>query len=56
MSPASRLLTATVLCMLSGPAVLAAPLSNAQSLAIDLGYGVYQGAYNTTTQLNVWKG
>lgn len=56
MTPIRRLLAAILLCILSGPNALAAPLSNARSLAIDLGYGVYQGAYNTTTQLNVWKG
>ncbi|XPS67857.1 hypothetical protein M3J09_000151 [Ascochyta lentis] len=44
------------LCLLAGQTALAAPLLNAQDLAVDLGYGVYQGAHNSTTQLNVWKG
>ena len=30
--------------------------SNAASLVVDVGYGVYNGVYNSTTQLNVWKG
>ncbi|PQE09501.1 Carboxylesterase type B protein [Rutstroemia sp. NJR-2017a BVV2] len=30
--------------------------SNASSLVVDLGYGVYKGYYNTTSQLNIFKG
>ena len=30
--------------------------SNAAPLLVDVGYGVYNGVYNSTTQLNVWKG
>ncbi len=30
--------------------------SSAASLLVDVGYGVYNGVYNSTTQLNVWKG
>lgn len=36
--------------------MLAAPLLSANELAVDLGYGIYQGHHNFTTQLNVWKG
>ncbi|KAI9728737.1 MAG: hypothetical protein M1828_002843 [Chrysothrix sp. TS-e1954] len=32
------------------------PSNEAASLAIDLGYDVYQGVHNTTTGLNTWKG
>ncbi|KAH6642520.1 Alpha/Beta hydrolase protein [Boeremia exigua] len=48
--------TAAVLCLLSVPAALAAPVYNAQDLVVDLGYGIYQGAHNETTGLNAWKG
>ncbi|PQE13843.1 Carboxylesterase type B protein [Rutstroemia sp. NJR-2017a BBW] len=30
--------------------------SNASSLVVDLGYGVYKGYYNATSQLNIFKG
>jgi len=26
------------------------------NLTVDLGYGVYKGVHNTSTNLNVWKG
>ncbi|KAI9641370.1 hypothetical protein NHQ30_010172 [Ciborinia camelliae] len=36
---------------------VAAPQSrNASSLLVDLGYNIYQGYYNTTSQLNIFKG
>jgi hypothetical protein len=42
--------------LLNGQIVLAVPILQAHHLELDLGYGIYQGAYNSTTQLNVWKG
>lgn len=50
-----QIIAAAALCLLSGQSALAAPLAS-QNLAVDLGYGTYQGVYNATTQLNVWKG
>lgn len=44
------------LCLLGGHTALAAPVLNAQDLTVDLGYGAYQGIYNSSTQLNTWKG
>jgi hypothetical protein len=51
-----RVLAAAAFCLLGGQPALAAPLLNAEDLAVDLGYGIYQGSHNFTTQLNVWKG
>jgi hypothetical protein len=51
-----RAIAAAALCLLSGQSALAAPLLNAENLVVDLGYGIYQGSHNLTTQLNVWKG
>lgn len=28
----------------------------ALNLTVDLGYGIYNGVYNSTTDLNIWKG
>jgi hypothetical protein len=28
----------------------------ASELMVDLGYGVYKGFYNSTTDLNIWRG
>ncbi|UPX18276.1 uncharacterized protein EKO05_0008580 [Ascochyta rabiei] len=56
MTSLRRVFATAALCVLGGQTVLAAPLSSAHDLAVDLGYGVYQGAHNSTTQLNVWKG
>lgn len=56
MSPVGRMSIAVALCLLGTSTVLAAPLNDAQDLAVDLGYGIYQGEYNSTTQLNVWRG
>lgn len=56
MAPLHRVIAAATLCLLGGQPAFAAPLLNAQDLAVDLGYGVYQGVHNFTTQLNVWKG
>jgi hypothetical protein len=42
-----------------GPAVLARSTTEpvaAYPLLVDVGYGVYNGVYNSTTGLNVWKG
>ncbi|KAF1926629.1 alpha/beta-hydrolase [Didymella exigua CBS 183.55] len=55
--PSMRLvIAAATLGLLGGQSASAAPLLNAEDLAVDLGYGVYRGAHNFTTQLNVWKG
>lgn len=51
-----RVIAAAAICLLGGRSALAAPLLNAEELAVDLGYGIYQGSHNFTTQLNVWKG
>lgn len=51
-----RVIAAAAFCLLGGQFALAAPLLNAEDLAVDLGYGIYQGDHNFTTQLNVWKG
>lgn len=32
------------------------PPSSADPLLVDLGYGVYKGVYNSTSDLNIWKG
>lgn len=56
MAPMYRAIVAAALSLLGGRSVSAAPLLNAESLAIDLGYSIYQGTHNSTTQLNVWKG
>jgi hypothetical protein len=32
------------------------PTTTASGLTVDLGYAVYQGSYNTTVGLNIWKG
>ncbi|KAF3002872.1 hypothetical protein E8E13_000264 [Curvularia kusanoi] len=56
MAPMARALVVSALWLLVGPLVSAAPLLSAQNLVVDLGYGVYQGVHNSTTQLNVWKG
>lgn len=56
MSPLRRNFVLTAFCLLSGQAALAASLVNLQYLVVDLGYGIYQGAYNSTTHLNIWKG
>jgi len=51
-----RVIAAAAFCLFGGQSALAAPLLNAEDLAVDLGYGIYQGSHNSTTQLNVWKG
>ncbi|CAN9380344.1 unnamed protein product [Alternaria alternata] len=56
MSPLRRKFALTAFCLLSGQAAHAASLVNLQDLVVDLGYGIYQGAYNSTTHLNIWKG
>jgi len=56
MSPLRRKFALTAFCLLSGQAALAVSLGNLQNLVVDPGYGVYRGAYNSTTQLNIWKG
>ncbi|KAF3034908.1 hypothetical protein E8E12_005489 [Didymella heteroderae] len=56
MAPIHPVITAAVLCLLGSQYALAAPLFNAGDLTVDLGYGIYQGGHNSTTQLNVWKG
>jgi hypothetical protein len=56
MAPMHRVIAAAAICLLNGQSALAAPLLNAEDLAVDLGYGIYQGSHNFTTQLNVWKG
>ncbi|RYN16460.1 hypothetical protein AA0112_g12493 [Alternaria arborescens] len=56
MSPLCRKFALTAFCLLSGQAAYAASLFNLQDLVVDLGYGIYQGAYNSTTHLNIWKG
>ncbi|CAN9340330.1 unnamed protein product [Alternaria alternata] len=56
MSPLRRKFVLAAFCLLSGQAALAASLVNLQDLVVDLGYGVYRGAYNSTTHLNIWKG
>jgi hypothetical protein len=56
MSPLRPKFALTAICLLSGQAALAASLANLQDLVVDLGYGVYRGAYNSTTHLNIWKG
>ncbi|CAN9385057.1 unnamed protein product [Alternaria alternata] len=56
MSPFRRKFALTAFCLLSGQAAHAASLVNLQDIVVDLGYGIYQGAYNSTTHLNIWKG
>jgi hypothetical protein len=56
MSPFCRKFVLTAFCLLSGQAAHAASLVNLQDLTVDLGYGIYQGAYNSTIHLNIWKG
>jgi hypothetical protein len=56
MVPMPQTIVTVALCLLGGQSAQAAPLLNARNLAIDLGYGIYQGVHNFTTQLNVWKG
>jgi hypothetical protein len=56
MSPLRRKFVLAAFCLLSGQAALAASLVNLQDPVVDLGYGVYRGAYNLTTHLNIWKG
>jgi hypothetical protein len=56
MLPLRRKFALTAFCLLSGQVTLAASLVNLQDLVVDLGYDVYQGAYNSTTHLNIWKG
>jgi hypothetical protein len=51
-----QVFAAATISLLSGQTALAAALLHAHDLSIDLGYGIYQGAHNPTTQLNVWKG
>jgi hypothetical protein len=41
-----------VLCLF---AVAQDALANS-GLVVDLGYAIYQGSYNATTELNIWKG
>lgn len=33
-----------------------APSTSSNSLVVDLGYGVYEGYYNDTSKLNIYKG
>lgn len=33
-----------------------APSASSNSLVVDLGYGVYEGYYNDTSKLNIYKG
>jgi len=56
MPPLRRKFALTAFCLLSGQAAFAASLVNLQDLIVDLGYGVYRGAYNSTTHLDIWKG
>jgi hypothetical protein len=56
MSPLRPKFALTAFCLLSGQAALATSLVNLQDLLVDIGYGVYRGAYNSTTHLNIWKG
>ena len=56
MSPLRRKFALTAFCLLSGQVALAASLVNLQDLIVDLGYGVYRGAHNSTTHLDIWKG
>ncbi|RYN15847.1 hypothetical protein AA0115_g12744 [Alternaria tenuissima] len=56
MLPLRRKFALTAFCLLGGQVTLAASLVNLQDLVVDLGYDVYQGAYNSTTHLNIWKG
>lgn len=44
------------LYLLNGHVSLAAPSAKAQNLTVDLGYEVYRGAYDSTTQLDIWRG
>jgi hypothetical protein len=37
-------------------ALLARQDSDTDALTVDLGYGVYQGYFNTSTNINTWKG
>lgn len=37
-------------------AVVASVRAKASDPVVDLGYSSYQGYYNTTTGLNIWKG
>ncbi len=52
-----------LLCALAAASASAAlpdapPLGDiaGHDLAIDLGYGIYEGYYNATSGLNIWKG
>lgn len=56
MAPMRQTIVVVALCLLGRQSALAAPIFNAQDLAIDLGYEIYQGVHNFTAQLNVWKG
>ncbi|KAH6625571.1 carboxylesterase type B [Boeremia exigua] len=44
------------LYLLNGHVSLAAPSAKAQNLTVDLGYEVYRGAYDSTAQLDIWRG
>lgn len=56
MAPIHCVIAAAAICLLGGQSALAVPVFNTEDLTIDLGYGVYQGSHNSTSQLNVWKG
>jgi len=51
-----KTLIAVWLCLDGTQKAFAAPTGAISDLTVDLGYGIYRGVHNDTTNLNVWKG